>query len=62
LIVAGSVSTSVLPTGDLLAVVLPFLRGAGWFSNWRFLGSQLLNSGNAGARDMPCAIQQHTEL
>jgi len=37
LIIAGYLKTS-----DLLAVVLPFLHGAGWVSNWRFLGSQLL--------------------
>ena len=48
--------------GDLLAVVLPFLHGAGWVSNWRFLGSQLLMSGNAGVWKTPHAIQQHTEL
>jgi hypothetical protein len=57
LIVAGSARTSYL-----LAVVLPFLHGAGWVSNWRFLGSQLLISGNVGAQREPCAMQQHTEL
>jgi hypothetical protein len=45
LIVAGSARA-----GDLLAVVLPFPHGAGWVSNWRFLGSQLLISGNVAAR------------
>ncbi|UQV48334.1 hypothetical protein KIV45_19665 [Janthinobacterium lividum] len=40
----------LLGTSDLLAVVLPFLHGAGWVSNWRFLGSQLLISGNIIAR------------